>query len=193
MKVSEKVKIASLTSNRTYVATPEIKKKVSDGLKLYYQNNPEAKKKLSEFAKNRTYTSETRKKLSDHAKRRKLGGYVPNSIKKHKRGNYKGYHCDSSWELAFVVYNLEHSITFERNTERFPYEFNGKVYNFIPDFILSDGTYLEIKGYIDERVKQKIIQFKYSLEIIDKIKIVKYLDYVINKYGKDFTKLYECN
>jgi len=30
-----------------------------------------------------------------------------------KAGFYKGYHCMSSWELAYVIYNLEHNVSFE--------------------------------------------------------------------------------
>ena len=48
--------------------------------------------------------------LSKNAKLRKFGGYVPNSIKKYKHGIYNGIHYDSSWEFAYIIYNLEHNI-----------------------------------------------------------------------------------
>ena len=57
---------------------------------------------------------------------------------------YKGYWCDSSWELAYVIYNLEHNIKFERNKQGFEYEFENKKYKYYPDFILEDGTYVEV-------------------------------------------------
>jgi len=106
-----------------------------------------------------------------------------------KKGWYKGYWCDSSWELAFVIYNLEHNILFTRNTEGFVYEFNGVIRKYFPDFII-DGCYYEIKGYFSEQNLQKINSFAHDLKIIDKNEIKNYLTYVENKYGKDFIKLY---
>lgn len=43
-----------------------------------------------------------------------------------KRGWYKGYYCDSSWELAWVIYNLDHGNQFKRNTNiYYEYEYGG--------------------------------------------------------------------
>lgn len=106
-----------------------------------------------------------------------------------KKGRYKGYWCDSSWELAFVIYNLDHGIEFKRNTQGFEYEFNDKMRKYYPDFII-DGCYYEIKGYLSEQNLEKINSFDYNLKVIDKEGIQKYLSYVENKYGKDFIKLY---
>lgn len=131
------------------------------------------------------HSLETRRKLS------KSGGYRYGSgLGKH--GRYKGYKCDSSWELAYVIYNLEHNITFERNRERFQYRIDGKLHHYTPDFIC-DGKYVEIKGYINEKWKAKVEQFPKdkTLLILYKTDMKPYLDYVVNKYGKDFIKLYE--
>ena len=103
---------------------------------------------------------------------------------------YKGYWCDSSWELAYVIYNLEHNIKFERNKQGFEYEFENKKYKYYPDFILEDGTYVEIKGYIDKKNEIKIKSFDKKLIIIDKESIKQYINYVVEKYGKDYIKLY---
>ena len=109
-----------------------------------------------------------------------------------KSGWYKNYWCDSSWELAWVIYNLDHNINFERNLEGFEYHYNNNIYKFFPDFKTKDG-YVEIKGYLDEKNIQKITQFKHRIQIITKKEIQPYLKYVIEKYGSDFTKLYENN
>ncbi len=111
---------------------------------------------------------------------------------KYKFGTYEGYHCDSSWELAFVIYNLDHNIEFVRNTERFPYEYNGKIHTYYPDFIV-DNVYYEIKSYFDDKVFNKCRDFpkNKTLIVLDKDKMQPYLDYVINKYGKDFNTLYD--
>lgn len=108
-----------------------------------------------------------------------------------KQGWYKEYWCDSSWELAYVIYNLEHDIKFVRNKEGFEYEFENKKYKYYPDFILEDGTYVEIKGYFDKKNEIKIKSFDKKLIVIDKKGIQQYIDYVIKKYGKDYIKLYD--
>lgn len=109
-----------------------------------------------------------------------------------KSGRYKGYWCDSSWELAFVIYNIDHKIKFERNFKSFEYEFENKKRSYFPDFIMEDGTYIEIKNYNTAKTLAKYKFFPHKLKIIlgrDGIK--PYLNYVINKYGKNFIELYE--
>lgn len=111
-----------------------------------------------------------------------------------KQGWYKGYYCNSSWELAWVIYNLDHNIKFKRNTEGFSYIFNEQAYKFFPDFIIeSTNEYVEIKGYLDAKNKAKIISFPHPLKVIDKYNIKIYLNYAIEKYGKNFISLYENN
>lgn len=134
--------------------------------------------------KGRKHSKETIEKL------RKSGGYRKGSGRG-KSGWYKGHWCDSSWELAFIIYNLDHNIKFIRNTEKFSYEFEGKKKNYIPDFIMEDRTYVEIKGYDNGLTQAKISYFPHKLELIVGKKIKPYLDYVVNKYGKDFINLYE--
>ena len=111
---------------------------------------------------------------------------------KYKFGTYNGYHCDSSWELAFVIYNLDHNISFTRNTERFPYEHDGVIRTYYPDFIINN-VYYEIKSYFDDRVPNKIRDFptEKQLIIIDQDKIKPYLDYCETTYGRDFATMYD--
>ena len=118
------------------------------------------------------------------------GGYRKESSKG-KSGQYKGYWCDSSWELAWVIYHLENNIKFERNKKGFEYEFEGKIQKYYPDFILENGIYIEIKGFERENDKYKWISFSGSLKIIFKDEIKKFLDYTVEKYGKNFIELYE--
>ena len=95
---------------------------------------------------------------------RKNGGNNHIGIRGHsKYGTYKGFPCDSSWELAIVVYCLEHDIEIERNKDGFFYIFNDKEYTYYPDFII-DGVYTEIKNYWTERVQAKIDYFPDSLD-----------------------------
>lgn len=133
---------------------------------------------------------DTRQKISETCKINKLSGGYRRGSGRGIKGIYKGYYCDSSWELAYVIYNLEHNITFERNEKLFPYEFNGKQHKYKPDFIEGD-TYVEIKGYFNEQVRAKERAFPFKIKYIDKNGIKPYLEYVINKYGKDFYNLYD--
>lgn len=132
------------------------------------------------------HTEETIKKM-----RQTSGGYRIGSGRG-KHGMYKGFYCDSSWELAFVIYNLEHNIKFERNKRKFNYTFEGQDRTYLPDFIV-DGAYVEIKGYWNTQWQAKLDQFpsEEKLIILTKKDMKMYFDYVIDKYGKDFVSLYE--
>ena len=145
--------------------------------------------------KGKNFTEETKKHLSEV----RLNNFQNGTLKpakgvgRGKGGWYKGYWCDSSYELAFVIYNLEHNIYFERNTEGFEYEFENKKHSYFPDYIMEDGNYVEIKGYETEQTKAKHKNFPHKLTIL-KLNDIKYIiNYVQNKYGKDYIKLYEDN
>lgn len=151
-------------------------------------------KKISNslVGKSHPQTKETRAKISKTMKEKDLGG-LRNGSGRGKKGWYKGYYCDSTWELAYVIYNLEHGILFSRNTKSFNYVFNCENKKYYPDFLLETGEYVEIKGYYTRQFYAKILHFpkEFSLLVYDKSTIKPYLDYVINKYGKDFHNLYE--
>lgn len=137
-------------------------------------------------------SEDTRKRISETAKQHKKSGGYRYGSGRGKKGWYRGYFCDSSWELAFVIYNIEHNIKFERNSTEFEYTYNNEVHHYIPDWVI-DNKYVEIKGYWSEQWDSKLKQFPKDkvLEVIGADEIKMYLDYVINKYGKDFVKLYE--
>ena len=130
------------------------------------------------------------KKMSKSLKNSKVVGGIRKGAGRGKSGWYKGYWCDSSWELAFVIYNLEHNIEFKRNKKGFKYIFEGNEYKYYPDFII-DNEYYEIKGYEDKKVEEKNKQFNKTLHILKKEEMKLYLDYAINKYSKNFIELYE--
>lgn len=135
-----------------------------------------------------------RQKISNTMKKNPNAGGKRHGSGRGFQGWYKGIWCDSSWELAWVIYNLDHNIHFTRYDGYFEYEFNGTKHKYYPDFQLEDGTIVEIKGVEkSDQWKAKVFQFPLNkkLQIIGKYEISKYLDYVINLYGKDFIKLYE--
>lgn len=133
---------------------------------------------------------ERRRKISEKNKLAS-GGHRPRSGRG-KKGRYEGFWCDSSWELAFVIYNLEHNIVFARNEKWFPYTYDGVERKFYPDFLI-DGAFYEIKGYCDNKTKAKIEQFPHELIVLDKHGIQTYISYAESKYGKDYTRLYSQN
>lgn len=129
------------------------------------------------------------KKLSEIAKNNNYGGYKIGSGRG-KHGWYKGYWCDSSWELAFVIYNIEHKIKFKRNTQKFYYFHNGKKHYWIPDFIIN-GVYQEIKGYLTDLDKSKFQYFTKPLVVLRENDIRYMIKYATNKYGRNYISLYE--
>jgi hypothetical protein len=194
----------------------EINNKVSKKLKgqymglehSYYKSHPEKIKDYKEpkpnfcpkcgniMGKKSKLCDECNRKSDEYRKavskgtKGKTGGYREGgSCGKNRR--YKGIWCDSSWELAWVIYNLEHGIKFEKNYKKFPYIYKDKMYNYIPDFVLDNEQYVEIKGYETEQFKAKMNQFPYKLIILYEQNMKIILDYVINKYGKNYIKMYQ--
>lgn len=102
--------------------------------------------------------AERRRKISEGMKKSSNGGGLrPGSGRGHK-GWYRGYFCDSTYELAYIIYNLDHNIPFSRCPRDiyYLYEYKGKTYKYYPDFILSDNSLVEVKGYHSEVVDLKI-------------------------------------
>lgn len=111
----------------------------------------------------------------------------------YKYGTYQGISCDSSWELAFVLYNIDNGIEFSRNrSDSFTYVYKGKEHRFFPDFLVGN-TYIEIKGFKAEDTEAKIqgIPQQVDFKILYYEDIQMYLDYATATYGKDFTRLYD--
>lgn len=116
------------------------------------------------------------------------GGYRQGSGRG-KKGWYKGFFCDSSWELAYVIYCLDHGIDIKRNTEKRTYEYKGKIKNYIPDFIV-EGEIVEIKGFKTEEWLAKL-NSNPDVKVLYEKDLQPVLDYVIMQYSKKFIELYE--
>ena len=173
-KNSEKCKLA--TENSRGVPKPR-HKIIHDFICQYcgepgkdYKNNP-----------NRKYHGKCWLKVS--------GGIKPGSSRG-KCGWYKGYWCDSSYELAYIIYCLDHDITITRNTQGFEYTHQGKMALFYPDFIVENG-YVEIKNYRSELTDDKLRYFPHDISIYYRDTISPILEYVISVYGKKYVGLYE--
>lgn len=120
------------------------------------------------------------------------GGYREGSgISKH--GYYKGIYCGSTYELCWVIYNLDHQVPFSR----FPGKLEKDGLTYYPDFLLSDGkTIVEIKGYEKKESVDKKTNvaesFGYIVKVLRKEDLRHAFDYVANTYGtKNYFELYD--
>lgn len=128
-----------------------------------------------------------RQKIAAYAKGHS-GGYRKGSGRG-KKGWYQGIFCDSSWELAYVIYCKENGKSIRRCDERRSYSFGGVKKTYLPDFVV-DGRVIEIKGYQTEQWKCKQAANP-DVVVLGKDEMQPILDFVIAKYGKDFIRLYE--
>ena len=93
-------------------------------------------RKRSKYCSDDCKIKDVHDKLSAVAKENNFGGYHPNSIKKYHHGTYKGIHCDSSWELAYLVWCLEHDISIKRCEEIRYYKLNKKTLKYFQILLL---------------------------------------------------------
>jgi hypothetical protein len=107
-----------------------------------------------------------------------------------KRGYWNGKWYDSSWELALIVYCHNHNIELTRNTRKFPYKWYNHTEYYQPDFILADGTYIEVKGIKDNKTKRKLEYFPYPIKIYGHKEMKPYLKYMDETYGKNWRNLF---
>ncbi len=121
------------------------------------------------------------------------GGYRIGSGRS-KHGFYKGIYCGSTYELCWIIYNLDHGIKFKR----FPTFLEKDGIKYYPDFLLDDEkTIIETKGYESEESvskKTKVAEsFGYIVKVLRK-KDLKYIfDYVKEKYNtSNFASLYDA-
>lgn len=116
---------------------------------------------------------------------------------------YNGISFDSSWELAFYIYYNDHNFKVIRTPCSIDYSYEGTEHKYFPDFKIKNRIF-EIKGpqffnengelinpYDSSENIRTAAKHKCMLEnnIIIIKDCSKYLDYVNNKYGKDFLKL----
>lgn len=112
------------------------------------------------------YESRTNVTCSVACRSKILGGARPHNGYG-KGGSYKGIHCDSTYELAFLIYCLDHKIDIVRNKESFEYhlveDLCYTVHRYYPDFYLPEyDTFIEIKGRHEELVDIKLEAVKKS-------------------------------
>ena len=150
-EVKEKIKKTNLEKYGFEFAcnNPEVQEKISDTQRCNFENKEIADEILNRRKRTNlekygySYASQS-PEIKEKAKQTCIEKYgVGHTI----RSTYifNDVQFDSSWELAFYVYNLETGKNIERCTKSFEYEYNGQIHNYYPDFRI-DELLFEIKG-----------------------------------------------
>lgn len=120
------------------------------------------------------------------------GGYREKSGRG-KSGHYKGIYCASTYELCWVIYQLDHNIP----VKRFPTFLQNNEIKYYPDFLLPDNkTIIEIKGYdLNNTMDKKIALAKekgFNIIVMYKEDLTNIFNYVETTYKtKKFETLYD--
>lgn len=121
----------------------------------------------------------------------KMGGVRQGSTRG-KSGKYQGIYCDSTYELAFVIYNLDHGNSIQRYGKYFDYydpDRNGH-FKFFPDFLVNDQI-IEIKNYFRNIDTYKLSGTDGSVIIKYKQDLQEIFEYVEKKTGLRRNRFYE--
>jgi hypothetical protein len=153
----------------------EEQKKKHSVIQKEVQNRPDVRKATGERnSKMRT------KYFSDPANREKQSKSMLEAVKKHPEsysasnvsGRVKSYEVGEftvkgTWELEVAKYLNINDIKWTNIIDPIPYEWNGKVHSYFPDFYLTDfGIYIEVKGYQRDKDLAK-------WEVLDNLIIIK--------------------
>lgn len=161
----------------------------------------------ADYLKNLWKDQKKRKKLSEKVSKIWLSK-TPEEIreirkKASKRYTYQNEYFDSSWELAFYIYCKDQKLNISREPKSFSFIFNQKFHTYIPDFEV-ENQLIEIKGdqYLDKKTNKwksffdssqdALYEAKHQCALQNNVKILyskdcqKYLDYIDEKYGKNY-------
>ncbi len=130
-------------------------------------------------------------------------------IKKMRKYHFNGLTFDSSWELAFYIFYYDKNIKLKQSDVYFEYDFNNQMHRYFPDFIMPCGVFVEIKGDqfkdTDGKLKNvynpKDLKYKAKFDCAVKHNVVIlyykdikiYLDYMLQKYGSSWKKLFRAS
>lgn len=124
--------------------------------------------------------------------------------------SYRNCIFDSSWELALWIYAKDHNEEIEREPLALEYTFENKKHRYFPDFRYKDQL-IELKGdqffedakfvnpYDRSEYSDGLMAAKYQVMLENQVHIWRFedvkfaIDYVENKYTKDFLKLFKSN
>lgn len=194
--------------------TDEIKQKISNGVQNFIHKNgkfgalthnhnivnhientcPICGNNFKVFAYNkqkRIYCSKTcYLKDTNCTYRKAASGGIRKNSSYGKQGYYNGFWCDSTYELAYLIYMIDHGVSVIRNLEGFKYVWEGKEYTYFPDFIVN-GRLVEIKGYHSQKTDVKMQAVTKPIDILYKEDLFEIFEYVKNKTNLSIKRLYE--
>jgi hypothetical protein len=112
--------------------------------------------KITSHQKGKPRTAEEKQKISRTMQKNPNVGGLRHASGRGKKGWYKGYFCDSTYELVYIIYNLDNKIEFFPCKRIYSYiGLDNKIHRYYPDFELLDGSIVEIKGYHTQTVDLK--------------------------------------
>ena len=190
-------------SNKQRIFSDESRKKISQKLKGRRYKQPQkcviCNNEIPIHKGGKTCSKECEKEFRK-LRQAHVGGGYRKGASRGKHGYYKGFYCDSTYELAYLIYCLDHNIKIERCKETFQYFYNNKIHTYHPDFLV-DGIIVEIKNFYSELTDIKINsvkKMKRQIKVFYKEDMRTYLEYVAINYSltlnknlsNDFEKLY---
>lgn len=163
----------------------ELSKSISRSIRKAYQEG-----KLTGRGSTLEKEIERRKKISETCKKNGKTGGIRVGAGHGRKGRYKGIYCDSIYELVWVIYNIDHNISFRRNNNYYKYiGLDNKEHKYYPDFISND-EYFEIKGYRRPETDLKLESVKdRKINLIMGSDMNYMFNYVMNKYNKTYNEL----
>ncbi len=126
---------------------------------------------------NPSLRSEVKEKISKTCLERSKAGEWHTSVAKRMHYTYNSEDYHGKWEYAFAQLSDRDQLGWQRNKNRFAYEFGGKIRYYTPDFVRGE-EYLEIKGFETEKDQAKWKQFPHKLEVVRYEDLKK----MVNKY-----------
>lgn len=145
--------------------------------------------KISVGLTNKTLSEDSRKKISATAKKNGISGGFREGGGRGKKGKFQGIHCDSSWELAFLIDAHHRGRDVKRITTPRLYEFEGRPRKYFPDFLV-DGQVVEIKGWKTTQWEAKHQQHS-DVIVLGFEDIKPMIERAQQIYGEDFTVAYD--
>ena len=145
--------------------------------------------KIAEALRGAAVSEITRDKISKTSKKNGLAGGFREGGGRGRKGRFLGIHCDSTWELAFLITMQKAGKNVKRINAPRLYTFNGKVSKYYPDFEV-DGTVFEIKGWASDRSLAKAQQHP-DVKVLGRAEIRPMLEAAQLIYGKDITVAYD--
>lgn len=185
--------IAKLREEGKWSISEEAKRRLSEKMKEAWRSGQmknaglhmktaEHKERNSKLHSGKKVSIETRQKLSERAKKQT-----------HRfsrcRGGFRddiGLYVRSSWEANYARLLNHLGIKWEYEAETFTL---GDGHTYTPDFKLEDGSFVELKGWLTFKGKEKLTRFKSAfpdviLKIVDRSDYRKlYLEYADNIPG----------